>query len=141
RFLPYTTLFRSNRVLTDTYEPGSTLKPFTVALGLEKRIVTPNTMIDTSPGRMTIGTATIGDAHEIGLASVSQIIEKSSNIGTAKIALQMQPQDMWNMFTSVGFGQQPKIGFPGAGAGRVRPYASWRPIGQATMSYGHGISV
>ena len=130
-----------NRVLTDTYEPGSTLKPFTVALGLEKHIVTPNTMIDTSPGRMTIGTATIGDAHEIGLVSVSQVIEKSSNIGTAKIALQMQPQDMWNMFTSVGFGQQPKIGFPGAVAGRVRPYKSWRPIEQATMSYGHGISV
>jgi len=130
-----------NRVLTDTFEPGSTLKPFAVALGLEKKIVRPNTMIDTSPGRMTIGTATIGDAHSIGLASVSQIIEKSSNIGTAKIALQMQPQEMWDLFTSVGFGQQPKIGFPGAVAGRVRPYKSWRPIEQATMSYGHGISV
>lgn len=130
-----------NRVLTDTFEPGSTLKPFTVALGLEKRIVTPNTMIDTAPGRMTIGTATIGDAHSIGLASVSQVIEKSSNIGTAKIALQMPPQDMWDLFTSVGFGQQPKIGFPGAVAGRVRPYKSWRPIEQATMSYGHGISL
>ncbi|GGI20130.1 peptidoglycan D,D-transpeptidase FtsI family protein [Oxalicibacterium faecigallinarum] len=130
-----------NRVLTDTFEPGSTLKPFAVALGLEKKIVRPNTMIDTAPGRMTIGTATIGDAHAIGLASVSQIIEKSSNIGTAKIALQMQPQEMWDLFTSVGFGQQPKIGFPGAVAGRVRPYKSWRPIEQATMSYGHGISV
>lgn len=130
-----------NRVLTDTFEPGSTLKPFSVALGLEKRIVTPNTMIDTSPGRMTIGTATIGDAHAAGVISVSQVIEKSSNVGTAKIALQMQPQEMWDLFTSVGFGQQPKISFPGAVAGRVRPYKSWRPIEQATMSYGHGISV
>ena len=130
-----------NRVLTDTFEPGSTLKPFAVALGLEKKIVRPTTMIDTSPGRMTIGTATIGDAHASGVISVSQVIEKSSNIGTAKIALQMQPQEMWDMFTSVGFGQQPKIGFPGAVAGRVRPYKSWRPIEQATMSYGHGISL
>jgi cell division protein FtsI (penicillin-binding protein 3) len=130
-----------NRVLTDTYEPGSTMKPFTIALALDRHVITPNTMIQTAPGRMTIGTATIGDAHAEGLLSVSQIIEKSSNIGTAKIALQMQPHDMWDMFTSVGFGQQPKIGFPGAVAGRVRPYKSWRPIEQATMSYGHGISV
>src|SRR5690606_19593762 len=130
-----------NRVLTDTFEPASTLKPFTVALGLERRIVTPNTMIDTAPGRMTIGTATIGDARSHGLLSVSQVIEKSSNIGTSKIALQMPPRDMWDLFTSVGFGQQPRIGFPGAVAGRVRPYKSWRPIEQATMSYGHGISL
>ena len=130
-----------NRVLTDTYEPGSTMKPFTIALALDHKIITPNTMIQTAPGKLTIGTATIGDAHAEGLLSVSQIIEKSSNVGTAKIALQMQPHDMWDMFTSVGFGQQPKIGFPGAVAGRVRPYKSWRPIEQATMSYGHGISV
>jgi cell division protein FtsI (penicillin-binding protein 3) len=130
-----------NRVLTDTFEPGSTLKPFTVSLALEKHIVSPSTTFQTSPGRMTIGTATIHDAEEHGLLTVSQVIEKSSNIGTAKIALQMQPQDMWDMFTTVGFGQQPKLGFPGAVAGRLRPYKSWRPIEQATMSYGHGISV
>lgn len=129
-----------NRVLTDTFEPGSTIKPFPVALALEKKLVTPNTSIQTAPGRMTIGRATIGDAHEHGILTVSQIIEKSSNVGTAKMALQMQPQDMWEMFTTVGFGQQPKIGFPGAVAGRVRPYKSWRPIEQATMSYGHGMS-
>lgn len=130
-----------NRVITDTFEPGSTLKPFAVALGLETKRVRPNTMIDTAPGRMTIGTATISDAHAAGVLSVAQIIEKSSNIGTAKIALRMEPQEMWDLFTSVGFGQQPKINFPGAVAGRVRPYKSWRPIEQATMSYGHGISV
>ncbi len=130
-----------NRVMTDTFEPGSTLKPFTIALALENKYITPNTMIQTAPGKLTIGKATIGDAHAGGLMSVSQVIEKSSNVGTAKIALQMESHEMWDMFTSVGFGQQPKVGFPGAVAGRVRPYKSWRPIEQATMSYGHGISV
>lgn len=128
-----------NRVITDTYEPGSILKPFTVSLALEKGVVKPTTVIQTA-GRLSIGTASIGDSHGHGALTVEQIIEKSSNVGTAKIALQMQPQDMWEMFTSVGFGQQPKLGFPGAVAGRVRPYESWRPIEQATMSYGHGIS-
>ena len=130
-----------NRVLTDTFEPGSVMKPFTVALALERGFVKPETHIQTAPGKLTLGNATIGDSHAHGVLTVEQVIEKSSNVGTAKIALQMQPQEMWEMFTSVGFGQQPKIGFPGAVAGRVRPYNSWRPIEQATMSYGHGISV
>ncbi|HYD80864.1 MAG TPA: penicillin-binding protein 2 [Paucimonas sp.] len=130
-----------NRVLTDTFEPGSTMKPFPVAWALETKRVVPATTYQTAPGRMTIGSATIGDAHAHGLLTVSQIIQKSSNIGTAKIALQMPPQEMWELFTTVGFGQQPKLGFPGAVAGRVRPHKSWRPIEQATMSYGHGISV
>ncbi|MBC7502310.1 MAG: penicillin-binding protein 2 [Herminiimonas sp.] len=130
-----------NRVLTDTFEPGSTLKPFTVALSLDTNRINPNTVFQTSPGKMTIGSATIGDAHAHGILTVSQIIQKSSNIGTAKIALQMPAEEMWEMFTTVGFGQQPKFGFPGAVAGRVRPFKSWRPIEQATMSYGHGISV
>jgi cell division protein FtsI (penicillin-binding protein 3) len=129
-----------NRVLTDTFEPGSVMKPFTIALALENKVVTPTTSIQTAPGRITIGKATIGDAHVHGVLTVTQVLEKSSNVGTTKIALQMQPQQMWEMFTSVGFGQQPKLGFPGAVAGRVRPYKSWRPIEQATMSYGHGIS-
>lgn len=130
-----------NRVLTDTFEPGSTLKPFTVALALDTQRVTPSTVFQTSPGTMTIGPATIHDSHAHGPLTVAQIIQKSSNIGTAKMALQMPPQEMWEMFTTAGFGQQPKFGFPGAVAGRVRPYKSWRPIEQATMSYGHGISV
>lgn len=129
-----------NRAITDTFEPGSTLKPFTVGLSLDTGRVTPNTVFPTA-GVMTIGPATIHDSHASTSLSVAQIIEKSSNIGTSKIALQMPAQEMWDMFTTVGFGQQPKIGFPGAVAGRLRPHHSWRPIEQATMSYGHGISV
>jgi cell division protein FtsI (penicillin-binding protein 3) len=130
-----------NRVMTDTFEPGSVLKPFTISLALDTHHITPQSTFQTAPGSFTIGTATIHDAEPMGLLTVAQIIEKSSNIGTSKIALQLRPQEMWDMFTSVGFGQQPKIGFPGAVAGRLRPYKSWRPIEQATMSYGHGISV
>ncbi len=130
-----------NRVMTDTFEPGSTLKPITVALALDSGRVKPNTLIDTGGGKLTIADRTISDTKAHGVINVGQIIEMSSNIGTSKIALSMPAQDMWEMFTKVGFGQQPKWGFPGAVAGRVRPYKSWRPIEQATMSYGNGISV
>ncbi len=130
-----------NRVLTDMFEPGSTLKPFTVALAMEKGLITPNTVFDT-PQKMTIGTATVGDSHPHSSSmTVSQIIEQSSNVGTIKIAQKMEPRQMWDMFTAVGFGQPPRVGFRGAVAGRMRPYKTWRPIEQATMSYGHGISV
>lgn len=130
-----------NRVMTDTFEPGSTLKPITVALALDSGRVKPSTFIDTGGGKLTIADRTISDTKAHGVINVGQIIEMSSNIGTSKIALSMPAQDMWEMFTKVGFGQQPKWGFPGAVAGRVRPYKSWRPIEQATMSYGNGISV
>ena len=130
-----------NRALTDTFEPGSTMKPFSIALGLETGRVAPLSVIQTAPGRLTIGPNTIGDAHPHGALTVEQVLQKSSNVGTAKIALTIPAQTMWEMFTAVGFGQAPNVGFPGAVAGRVRPARSWRPIEQATMSYGHGISV
>jgi cell division protein FtsI (penicillin-binding protein 3) len=130
-----------NRVMTDTFEPGSSLKPFTVGLALDEKRITPHTMFDTGPGSMVIADRVIHDTHPHYLIDVQTIIQKSSNIGTSKIALGMPAQDMWEMFTKVGFGQQPKWGFPGAVAGRVRPYKSWRPIEQANMSFGQGISV
>ncbi len=130
-----------NRVITDTFEPGSTMKPFTTALALENGKVNPLTIINTAPGRLTIGSNTIGDAHPHGALTVEQVLQKSSNVGTVKMALTMPPQKMWELFSAVGFGQAPQIGFPGAVAGRVRPYKNWKPIEQATMSYGHGISV
>ena len=130
-----------NRALTDSFEPGSTMKPFTIALALQEGKIRPETTIQTAPGKMTIGSATISDAHVHGLLSVAQVIQKSSNIGTAKIAAQMSAPDMWAMFDSLGFGNPLKLGFPGEVGGRLRPAKSWKPIEQATMSYGHGISV
>lgn len=130
-----------NRAVTDSFEPGSTLKPFTVALALEKGRVRFDTVIDCAPGRMTIGTATINDSHPHGPLTVAQVIQKSSNVGAAKIAAKLEPQEMWEMFDTVGFGQVPELGFPGEVSGRLRPWKHWRPIEQATMAYGHGISV
>ncbi|MBT3066792.1 penicillin-binding protein 2 [Rhodoferax sp. U11-2br] len=130
-----------NRALTDSFEPGSTMKPFVIGLALNTGRVTPNTPIQTAPGRLTIGSATISDSHAHGVLSVSEVIQKSSNIGTAKIALQMPAREMWEMFSNVGFGQKPQVPFPGAVSGRLRPYKGWRPIEQATMSYGYGLSV
>jgi len=130
-----------NRAVTDTFEPGSTLKPFTIAQALESGKVRFDTIIDCAPGRMTIGTATISDAHPHGALTVAQVIQKSSNVGAAKIAATLSPQQMWEMFDAVGFGQVSRLGFPGEVGGRLRPWKTWRPIEQATMSYGHGISV
>ena len=130
-----------NRVLTDTFEPGSTLKPFTVAAAIELGKVTPDTMVATAAGSFSVGNATIHDAHRFGDMSVTQVIQRSSNVGAAKIALGLPPEAMWNLFDKVGFGAAPRLGFPGEAGGRLRPYRSWRPIEQATMSYGHGISV
>jgi cell division protein FtsI (penicillin-binding protein 3) len=130
-----------NRAITDTFEPGSVMKPFTVALALEKGKVRFDTVINCAPGRMTIGSATISDAHPHGALTVAQVIQKSSNVGTTKIALGFAPKEMWEMFDSVGFGQAPNLGFPGEVNGRLRPWKNWKPIEQATMSYGHGIAV
>ena len=130
-----------NRALTDTFEPGSVMKPFTAALALERGKVRFDTVINCAPGKLTIGTATISDAHPHGALTVAQVIQKSSNVGTAKIALGFPPKEMWEMFDSVGFGQAPNLGFPGEVNGRLRPWKNWRPIEQATMSYGHGIAV
>jgi cell division protein FtsI (penicillin-binding protein 3) len=129
-----------NRALTDTFEPGSTMKPFIAALALEKGMVRPDSIIQTAPGRMTIGGSTISDAHPQGALSVNEVIQKSSNVGTVKMAMQMQPREMWENFKQVGLGQKPDVPFPGAVSGRLRAYKSWRPIEQATMSYGYGLS-
>ncbi len=130
-----------NRVMTDTFEPGSTLKPFTVALALDTHRVRPDTVFQTAPGYIKIGSDTVHDSHAHGPLTVQQIVQKSSNVGMAKLSLPMPAQEMWEMFTKSGFGQQPKFGFPGAVAGRVRPFKSWKPIEQANMAFGQGISV
>jgi cell division protein FtsI (penicillin-binding protein 3) len=130
-----------NRALTDVFEPGSTLKPFTIAAALESGAVRPDTVIQTAPGSLTIGPNTIHDAHPSGALTVEQVIQKSSNVGAAKIALSLPPSTMWQMLSDTGFGAAPNTGFPGEVAGRLRPAKTWKPIEQATMAYGHGISV
>ena len=130
-----------NRALTDSFEPGSTMKPFAIALALEKGIVKPESIIQTAPGSINITGSTITDAHPHGALTVNEVIQKSSNVGTVKIAMQTQPREMWEMFTAVGFGQKPQLPFPGVVSGRLRAAKTWRPIEQATMSYGYGVSV
>ena len=130
-----------NRVITDLFEPGSTLKPFTIALALESGKVTPQTTIATAPGRMTLAHYTIRDVHPAAALTVTQVLQKSSNVGAAKLALAMPREALWDFYHRLGFGTAPQLGFPGAAAGRLRAYRSWRPIEQATMAYGHGISL
>jgi len=130
-----------NRAVTDLFEPGSTLKPFTAAAALEAGTVRPDSVIQTAPGQLAIGNRVIHDPHPQGALTVAQVIQKSSNVGAAKMALDLKPEALWTLFQQVGFGVPPRSGFPGEVAGKLRAHASWRPIELATMSYGHGISV
>ena len=129
-----------NRALTDTFEPGSTMKPFIAAWAMETGRVTPSTLIQTAPGKMVLTGSTITDSHPHGNLTVSEVIQKSSNVGATRMALMFSPREMWELYSAVGFGQKPQLGFPGVVTGRLRPYKSWRPIEQATMSYGYGLS-
>jgi cell division protein FtsI (penicillin-binding protein 3) len=129
-----------NRALTDTFEPGSIVKPFIAAWALETGRVKPDTIIHTAPGRISMGGFVISDSHPHGDLTVSQVIQKSSNIGAMRMGLMFQPREMWELYTQAGFGQKPQLGFPGAVTGRLRPYKTWKPIEQATMSYGYGLS-
>ena len=130
-----------NRAVTDLFEPGSTLKPFTAAAVLEAGAMRPDSRIQTAPGQMTIGKRVIRDPHPHGVLTVAEVIQKSSNVGAAKMALALPSETLWRLYNGVGFGVPPHIGFPGEVSGRLRAYDKWRPIEQATMSYGHGISV
>lgn len=130
-----------NRVITDTFEPGSTMKPFAIAKALDCGIVRSDTLIDTAPGVLTIGDRVITDTHNYGTLSVSQIVSKSSNIGTCKIAFEVDSEELWKTYDALGFGHSPNIGFPGVAPGRLRNGKQWRPIEKATISYGYGISV
>jgi len=129
-----------NRALTDVFEPGSTMKPITIAMALEAGRVKPQTLIETGPGRYTLGGFTIRDTHDYGTLTVEGVIQKSSNVGALKIAQKMTPHEMWDTYTQLGYGQKPQLQFPGAVTGRLRPWKTWRPIEQATMAYGYGLS-
>ncbi|MBF4987879.1 penicillin-binding protein 2 [Methylophilus sp. 14] len=130
-----------NSAIVNIFEPGSTMKPVTAAAAMEFGPYQPDTKIQTAPGYLRIGTATIHDAHPNQVLTVSQVIQKSSNVGSAKMALDLNREQLWNTYVQLGFGSATKIGFPGEASGKVRDYKTWRPIEQATMSYGHGISV
>lgn len=130
-----------NRVVTDSFEPGSTLKPFAIALALDRGLVTPQSVINTAAGSLQIANHVVKDVHAEAALTVAQVIQKSSNVGAARIALGLPREDMWSLFHRVGFGSAPDLGFPGAVGGKLRPWKTWRPIEQATMAYGHGISV
>jgi len=130
-----------NRGVTDSFEPGSTMKPLLVAAALDAGVIKRDTVIDTGPGWMQIGDKRVTDVHAKGVLSVAESLQVSSNIAVAKIALEMRGEDYWNLLNRAGVGSLPKSGMPGEARGRLRPYESWRPIEKATMAYGHGISV
>jgi cell division protein FtsI (penicillin-binding protein 3) len=129
-----------NRAVVDTFEPGSTIKPVVVGLAMDQHKVNPGTIIDTTPGTYRIGTATIHDTSNHGRMTVAEALQKSSNVALAKLALNLRAQTIWDKYQEYGLGQKPTVTFPGAAAGRVRPWARWRPIEQATMAYGYGLS-
>jgi cell division protein FtsI (penicillin-binding protein 3) len=130
-----------NRAITDLFEPGSTMKPFTVATAIETGKVSPHTVINTERGVYTLGGSRIHDSHPEPILTVAQIIQKSSNIGAAKIALKLKSETMWQGLADSGFGAQTGSNFPGEAPGKLRDPKTWRPIEQATMAYGHGVSV
>jgi cell division protein FtsI (penicillin-binding protein 3) len=130
-----------NRAVTNEFEPGSTLKPFTIATAIETGKVTPSTIINTEHGVYELGNRKIHDAEPESMLTVAQVIQKSSNIGAAKIALSMKPETMWQGLSDSGFGAPTGSNFPGEAPGKLRDPKTWRPIEQATMAYGHGVSV
>ena len=129
-----------NRALTDSFEPGSTTKPFIAALALQKGFVRPDTLIRTAPGYLVMSGFRISDVHRQDVLTVNEVIQKSSNVGIVKLAMEMQARDIWETYTQVGFGQKPMLPFPGTVSGRLRSHKTWRPVEQASMSYGYGVS-
>jgi cell division protein FtsI (penicillin-binding protein 3) len=130
-----------NRAVTDVFEPGSTVKPFTIAMALESGHYRPDTLIDTAPGTLRVGPNTVHDTHDYGLIDVSTVIAKSSNVGASKIALSLPPERLWTLFHQVGFGSLSEADFPGEAVGSLPDYHRWYPIDRATFSFGYGLSV
>lgn len=130
-----------NRAITDLFEPGSTMKPFTVATAIEAGKVRSNTLVNTEHGVFIVNGRKIHDQHPAAMMTVSQIIQRSSNVGAAKVALSLRSETLWEGLSESGFGVQTGSNFPGEAFGKLRDPKTWRPIEQATMSYGHGMSV
>ena len=130
-----------NRAVADVFEPGSTMKPFTVATGLEQGKVKPDTLINTENGVFTVGNRKIHDTHAFPVLTVVQVIQHSSNVGAAKIALSLEPKVLWQSFSDAGFGSHTGSRFPGEAVGLLRAADNWKPIEQANMAFGNGIAV
>jgi cell division protein FtsI (penicillin-binding protein 3) len=130
-----------NRAVTDVFEPGSTLKPLTIATALESRQYSPGSRIDTRPGRLQIGQYTVRDSRNYGIINLTTLIQKSSNVGASKIALSLSKKQMWAMLTQVGFGSLSGSAYPGEVPGRLAHYRQWHITEQATISFGYGINV
>ncbi|XZG70607.1 peptidoglycan D,D-transpeptidase FtsI family protein [Chitinibacteraceae bacterium HSL-7] len=132
---------RRNRAVTDLYEPGSTMKPITIAAALESGQFKASTPIETGNGAMGMAGYVIKDTHGYGTLTVEGVLVKSSNVGTARIALSLPREELWGYYNAIGIGQAPRTGFPGEASGRLRAWKTWRPVEQATMAYGYGLSV
>ena len=132
---------KRNRAVTDQFEPGSTIKPFTIAAALESGLYRPDTLIDTAPGLMRVGSKSVRDTHDYGRIDVTTVLQKSSNIGATKMALAIPREQFWSMLSGVGFGASTGSGFPGEANGVLTPYVRWREVERATLAFGYGTSV
>ncbi len=130
-----------NRAITDIFEPGSSIKPLVVAAALESGQYRPSSIIDTAPGFVTIGAKTIEDGHNLGRVSLTTILARSSNVGVTKLAMALQPDQLWETMARFGFGELTGSGFPGESAGMLTHFTHWQAISQATLAYGYGVSV
>ena len=130
-----------NRAITDIFEPGSSLKPLVVAAALESGQYRPSSIVDTAPGFIVVGPKKIEDTRNLGRVSLTTILARSSNVGITKLAMTLQPDQLWETMTHFGLGELTSSGFPGESAGMLTHYSNWRPISQATLAYGYGISV
>ncbi len=130
-----------NRAATDIFEPGSSIKPFIIAAALASGQYRPDSIVDTSPGYIKVGIKEFDDEHDLGVIDLTTVLAKSSNVGTAKVALSLKPEQIWKTLSALGFGQVTGSDYPGESAGTLSNYSHWRPIGIATLSHGYGISV
>lgn len=130
-----------NRAVTDVFEPGSTIKPFTVIAALQTDKYNADSVIDTSPGYYRVDRNTIRDIRNYGRINLTRIIQKSSNVGASKLALSMEPEQIWRVYSKLGFGMMTSSGFPGEASGVLNPAANWREIEQATMAFGYGMAI
>jgi cell division protein FtsI (penicillin-binding protein 3) len=137
----YASALSRNRAVTDTFEPGSSFKPFVMSAALASGRYEPDSLIDTRPGWYTIGRYTIRDERDYGVIDLTQILEKSSNVGASKIALTLKPQRIYSTLVRFGFGASTNCGFPGEAGGSLRNWRDWSTAGQAVLSYGYGVSV